>query len=395
MPTASRPQHAPTALLKHFGGFQHPSSWSVEYNEQMARHQLRRPERFFADELPGENVPSFVQLQNLYEIASDLADLQPWNLLDESQLVLLRESVDGELCYCSVMGALGEVFALHAYIGLESFRLFRRISTEEIADPGEFFSSQHSVYVEFVPRRELERQDRNLLAALGHPLGKGMFTPIFRAIRPGFHPWFVSAEEAQILTECIQAVVEVARAALDNGKALFWREADSYPLVSKGEGSVAEYRIDLIKVNPPNEPPPAPAKVDKTALDFVLHQDFAVSGVMELDHILSGAPIGGENERKACACFALALDSKTGIIYAPEVTDCSVAPADALAKVFLKSVQANRTLPKEVRVRTERLRDCLAPLMDSLGVYIYTPSKLSAADEARAHLLGFLANGKL
>jgi hypothetical protein len=43
----------------------------------MARRQARHPESFFADELPGENIPSFVQLQILYEIASDLADLQP------------------------------------------------------------------------------------------------------------------------------------------------------------------------------------------------------------------------------------------------------------------------------------------------------------------------------
>lgn len=361
----------------------------------MARRQARHPESFFADELPGENIPSFVQLQILYEIASDLADLQPWNFLDESQLVVLRERVSGELCYCSVMGALREVFALHAYVGLESFRLFRRISTEEISDPGVFFASQQSVYVEFVPRRELERQDRNLLAALGHPSGKGRHSPIFRAIRPGFHPWFVSAEEAEILMECIQAVVIVARAALDKGNAHFWSEADTYPFVSKGEEGSAEYRVDLIKANPPDGPAPAPAKVDRTALDSVLHQDFTVRGVMELDHILSGAPIGQENERKACACFALALDSEAGVIHATDVTDCSVAPADALAKVFIKSVQANRTLPKEVRVRTETLRNCLAPLMRSLGVSIQTAPTLSAADEARAHLLGFLESGKM
>jgi hypothetical protein len=108
---------------------------------------------------------------------------------------------------------------------------------------------------------------------------------IASSIRPGFHLWFVSAEEAQILTERIQAVAVIARAVLDNGNAHFWNDADTYPLVSKGGGSGAEYSIDFIKVNPPREHTPAPATVDRTALDFVLHQDFSVRGVMELDHI--------------------------------------------------------------------------------------------------------------
>ena len=77
------------------------------------------------------------------------------------------------------------------------------------------------------------------------------------------------------------------------------------------------------------------------------------------------------------------------MVLAPEVTDSSVAAGDTLATVFLKAIQASRTLPKEVRVRSQKLKDCLAPLMESFGVTVRVASRLPASDEARSHLLGF------
>jgi hypothetical protein len=47
--------------------------------------------------------------------------------------------------------------------------------------------------MELVSRNELKRQDSKMLAALGHPQSRGLVSPIFRVIRPGFHPWFINA----------------------------------------------------------------------------------------------------------------------------------------------------------------------------------------------------------
>ena len=112
-------------------------------------------------------------------------------------------------------------------------------------------------------------------------------------------------------------------------------------------------------------------------------------GVMELDLIYSGAAIGKKGERRACASIAMAVDAASGMVLAPEVADSSVAAGDTLAKVFLKAIQASRTLPREVRVRSQRLKDCLAPLIESFGVAVRVASQLPASDEARSHLLGF------
>ena len=170
----------------------------------MAKRQIAaapaHADRYFAKELAGENPPSLSSLESLYKLASALYALRPWHILDDNQLVLVRDRATTEICYCSVMGALGEVVAhCRTHIGTESYRLFRKIIAGETIDPGEFFASQRSVSVEFVSRAGLDAADRKLLADLGHPVGRGLASPVFRAIRPGFLPWFVTEEEAQTL----------------------------------------------------------------------------------------------------------------------------------------------------------------------------------------------------
>src|SRR5205807_8663535 len=351
------------------------------------------PQRCFVKELAGETPPSFQAMKPLYGLASDLYGLRPWQFLDEDNLIVVRDSVSGELCYCSVMGALGEVLSMHAYIGTEGLRQFRKMEAEEIADPGEFFASTHCVYVEFVPRAELQRQDRELLATLGHPQGRGLASPIFRTMRPGFLPWFVTEDEARTLAECSRAVIVVCAAVASQESVKFWERADIYPIVTRMEGAEPRYRVEMFQSILPPEPPVAPARLAEETLLAIRGQDYAVRGVMELDVTYSGAAIGKKGERNSCAAIAMAVDAESGTVLAPEVADSSGPAGDALAKVFLKAIEASRTLPKEVRVRNQRVKDCLAPLMESLGVTIRVASRLPASDEARSHLRSFFNAG--
>lgn len=347
------------------------------------------PDLCFVEELAGETPPSFAAMQRLYRSASDLFGLLPWQILDESQLIVVRDSTSDELCYCSVMGALGEVYSVYAYIGTEGLRTFRKLEAEEMADPGEFFATMHSVYVEFVPRKESELQDRKLLAALGHPQRHAYASPIFRAVRPGFYPWFVTADEARRLAECIRAVAAVCKAVVSQKKVNFWKETETYPMVTWVEDTEPRHLITLVKSPLPPERPIPPVSLDEETLRQLRDQGFPVRGEMELDYIFGGIPIGKENERKRCASIALAADANTGMMYAPEVIDSSIPCGDALSRVFLKAIQSSRALPNEVRVRSHELKDTLYPLMRSFGVKLHVGTRLAAADEARAHLLRF------
>jgi hypothetical protein len=109
--------------------------------------------------------------------------------------------------------------------------------------------------------------------------------------------------------------------------------------------------------------------------------------VMELDCFLSYATIGKKSERKACPCIALAVDADSGIVFPPELASPSVSAGDVLAMALLKAIQTGRALPREIRVRSGRFKDCLAPISELCGAPIRVVGSLPALEEAREQLL--------
>jgi hypothetical protein len=78
------------------------------------------------------------------------------------------------------------------------------------------------VFVEFVPRAKLDEQDRKVLTVLGHPLRTAQASPMFRAIRPGFHPWYVTEDGGRLLVERMRAVVLICSAVSAQADLKYW-----------------------------------------------------------------------------------------------------------------------------------------------------------------------------
>src|SRR5437763_1553297 len=88
-------------------------------------------------------------MKRVYEESMKFFDFAPWKFFSDQQLVLLEDPVSKETCYCVIMAALGEVFAIQVYIGAESYRLFKRIQAREPFTSEEFFAVLRGVAVEF------------------------------------------------------------------------------------------------------------------------------------------------------------------------------------------------------------------------------------------------------
>ena len=346
---------------------------------------------FFARELPGENPPSFSTLETLYELAYQLYALIPWHILDEGELVLVRNPANGEMCYCSVMGSLGEVLALHAYLGDESYRLFRNLADSE-DNVEEFLESNRRVALEFVSSRDLDAQDKKLLTALGHPLRKAQACPIFRSGRPGFHAWFVTEEEALLLIECTRAMLLICSEVSTKQGVDYWAEEDFFPLVTHlaEEGTKSKFHVELIEAPLPEEPAPVPVSLSEEQLTLLRHKDYPVGGVLELDYIVDPMPIGTRYERKSFTRIALAVDGKTGMVLQPEIASPGASPGQALVEVILKAIKSTRAIPSEVRVQNKRFKANLEPLASVCGFPVKVVRSLPALSAARAALLDHL-----
>lgn len=358
--------------------------------KQPSSHAAPRSDLFFVKELAGETPPTLAAMRDLYDHVTHLFSLTPWQLIGESELILTRDSQTGEQWWCSVMGSAGEVYSMHAYRGEEGLRSLRKIENEEIRDPGEVMASMDCLYVEFVPGSELSRRDRELLNALDHPRGKKMVAPVFRSIRPGFHPWYVNAEEARTLAECVRAVSFICSVVAADAEKKFWMEDGVYPLVTPVDGDEPGYSVDMVEPVLSPEPSAEAVKLPEELLSPLRGRGDALHGAMELEFVYSAASVGEANQRGRSIAIALAVDAESGIVYAPEVTESTTPPAVALAKVFVAAVQSTGRLPREIHVRNKGYKASLAPLMDSLGVKVRFKDRLPEAEQACSHLLEFM-----
>lgn len=349
--------------------------------------------QFFVKELAGETPPSFLTLKQLYAVSTQLYQLAPWKVWTEDQLVIVRDNHSGEMCHCSVMGQLGECVGMHAYIGDESYRTFLRLHNGEQLSPAEFLTSQHTVYVDFVPMEQLDKEDRKLLKALGHPRG-AQVGPEFRVIRPGYHPWFVTEEEAQTLIECVRTVSMIYMMVLKQPEVNFWPEENFHPLVSDMEvvktgEKIAEQRcrVQTTEMPMPAEKASTFFIPDKEQLQSLTKGDHRMGGVLELDHFLTGMVMGKKNERKACICMALAADANSGFLFRPEIASPEMTASETLVKTLLNAIQDARAIPQEVRVKSTSFKKSIEPISSVCGFTVTVSKALAAVDRARTAML--------
>ena len=362
--------------------------------KETQKHSVERPEHFFQKELVGEEPPSFATMQTLYHLATDLFARRPWNLIAEDELVLVEEATSKELCFCSVMGALGQVRALQVYLGPEGYHFLRKLQSGQAITVGEFFATQRSVSVEIVRLGELTGPDRKFLEAMGHPLKRGTLAPIFRAIRPGYHPWYVTEGEAGILAQCQRALIKICDHLQAKPDLHYWDKENVYPTLSREgeEGDEQGYRVRLVEA--PSFPVPTPnlPTVDEVHVQRIRDCRYPSQGVLEVDHFYGAGMIGEKNERKACPRMGLAIDAKSGLAYPPEVSLPASSAGDVLTRVVLQAIESACALPREVHVREGEFKALLDPLAQALGFSVRVMKSLPALDFAKKQLLEMMGD---
>ncbi len=276
---------------------------------------------------------------------------------------------------------------VQVYIGLQSYFWFKKIHAGEAASVGDYLANQHSVYVDYVRPSEMTPPDRELAKAMGHPLARGTDAPVFRTIRPGYHPWYVTEGEARILTQGLQAVLAALDLLLKNEVDL-WVEEDVYPLVEFITEHADHTEYTIRRVRGPSEAATMPKlpELDETRIRAILDRRLASAGNLEVDHFYSAVKIGAAHERKACMRIALAIDAKTALAYPPQVSAPEESIGTMLQQVVLEAIEAKRALPAEVHVRNREFKILLDRLGETLGFRVKVKDSLPALEFAKSEM---------
>jgi hypothetical protein len=347
---------------------------------------------FFRNQLAGEEPLTWNTAGRLYALSTAIVAIRPWTFLNDQDLFLLRDPVSTNLCYCSVMGALGEVFSLHVYQGEESYRFFKRVASGDPINPDDFLASQTGVSVEFVKLSEVTPPDRELLRCFEHPLQRGCGAPIFRALRPGFHPWYVTESEGRTLAECMQALLALTETVVDGEQPSYWEDEDVYPLLVPvgNEGPARKYKIEMVKAPEPAAAPPPPLVIDQAQLGKVRAKDYVLHGAFEADCFYAPIVVGGKNERKSSVRVALISDAGSGFVFKPEIGNSRQSVGELVVNALFQAIDAARFLPAEIYVSSHELESVLDSVAKPLGIAVTLKKSLPAMEMAKDGLFSMM-----
>jgi len=355
------------------------------------RRQARKPQgpivppgRFFEKELSGEQAPSYEVMESLFRRAGTVHQRRPWEQMEEVDLIAFHHPSSGEVCYVSVMGALGQAHAVQVLLGSEGYSWFQRIQTGEAGSYSDFLDGQSTIFVHFVSPIGLDRADRELANCMRHPLIRGTAVPVFRAIRPGYHPWFVNDGEARVLTRGLEALLAMCALLSTRSPADIWGRED-FPLVQVTSAQPDQFEYSFSRIAAPRETIRLPLvpKLDERRVQALLERKLSKKGTLEVDHFYSSAMIGKRNERKACMRTALAIDAKTGFAFPPHAGAPEQPTGELLQNVVLDAIDAKGALPGEIHVRKREFQVLLGPLSSALSFKVKVTQSLPALEFAK------------
>jgi hypothetical protein len=333
-------------------------------------------------------LPSHEEAKTLCEWALRVKELAPWQWMEETDIFGIEDPDTGELGFISVMGYLGEYESVAVYRGAEGLYGFIDLHADPEDHPERVLEIPQ-VQVAFVGSEFLEKPDRDLLKGVGlKSRGAGPHLQ-FRSYRPGYHPWFVTREEARLLIHALSQTLNVVSRLIDgahnfqvkrDGEGFLMREP-------RRDGNNLTWQDSIRKVARPAAKP-----VQFSVDDQILGDLKSVPRTeldLEADLFFAPAKIGERGARPMTMYLLMIADSESGFIFGLEaMTPEGSLPAmygrfpETLARLLLQA----KIVPKRLTLRSDRLLKMLEPLAKALKIQLCYAEELPSIDEAAASM---------
>ena len=237
-----------------------------------------------------ENSPTFEEWRKLYEAAIRLKEIAPWQWMNETDIFGVQNPETGELGFVSVMGMMGEHYAIAIYLGSYGLYGFWNLQDMSFADSPELLLEIPQLQVSFENRNELHNRDLETIKMLGHKFRGQHAWPMFRSYRPGFMPWFIEAKEPSIMKYALEQTLDVALRFRENRKLLQIPEDGNYLVrVPLKENGSLNWLDRIMHVEPP-QPSTMSIPMDFRALE-ALKKLPPCKFTLEIDFFMANIPI--------------------------------------------------------------------------------------------------------
>jgi hypothetical protein len=344
-----------------------------------------------------EKSPQIEEWRNLYKSIVELKDISPWEWLEESDLFAIQSPETNEIGFVSVMGMIGEHYAISVYLGekgLYGFWNLQQSAPDMISH--QMLLEIPQLQASFENRTFLHSKDRDLIKTLGFTFRGKQSWPMFRSYRPGFFPWFLNSDEARFLRSVLDQTIDVSlRAKKDRSLLRFGRD-DNY-LLRKGirkEGKLV-WQDSRLKVLPPA---PCQIEISVNMLAVENLRKIAPGSItLEIDLFMSTEPVKEKDMRPYYPYILMLIDADSGMTVGAQILQPLPTLETMWGTVTSEVIEVLVRLqlrPQKILVNSELLYQLLSYVDEKLDIPVELAAELPNISHARASLFEFYKNMK-
>ncbi len=342
-----------------------------------------------------QNAPTIGEWKRLYELAAELKKLAPWEWMDETEIFGVENPDTKEIGFVSPMGMMGEHLSIGVYLGAEGlygFWDFQEVGLE--AEPFALFEIPQ-LQVSFENRESLEKQDRETIKQLDLKFRGSQNYPLFRSIRPGFMPWFITSEEARFLIYAIEQTLEVAPRVRENPDILI-DESDTENEVclvrsaDETNGKI-NWRDEMREIAPPAEKEFI-VQIPQTLIDELKAFPQVKNLILEIDLFYAPTPVGERGKRPYIPKMLMLADNRSGMIAGFQIIqpkENEIENYTEISRHLFDLLHKLNARPQEIRVASDDLFDLLKGINQQLNIKLRQTEDLQAIEAAKEGMFGF------
>jgi len=201
--------------------------------------------------------------------------------------------------------------------------------------------------------------------------------PLFRSYLPGYHPWYLTDEEAKYLTLCLWQAIDVSLRFKDDPRKLTPHMGNRYLVrVSKKDKTGLSWRDMWMEPLPLQKAEIIVEPVDEVRLEKIKRRIPYRQGVWEVDFFYYPEALREDKEERPYYSYiTLWVDQHSGFILSYDLAK----PAKCMSEFqgqFLKIAENRKILPREILVKKERLSNYLNLLPSELEINLTKGKKL-------------------
>ena len=339
-----------------------------------------------------------INKEKLYQTAYAFKNEKLWALLSDEQIFAVQHK-DGTISYCSVLGRLGQQYALNVYTGPEGLTTYKRLiefasknmghADEDPFVSGELTCMQECLSCSFENLELVEDDQEKEIRKYAKKLGINLRLPNMYAcmyhMTPGVYPYLIQSEkDVEIMGDALEAGIVFSR-QIHEGKIraieiLPQSIAPSIFLLSRrnGKWEIGETKLPDVKFS-------YPAPQFNNELIQVKIKKLKKTETWQMGMIYGSFYVGNPSDPQKHAFFPLilmAFTEETNYVRVVHTEDENQEdPQKFLADLADQIVQSG-TCPKIIRCRDERCYHFLEDFCRKTGIEIDDKGNTSS-------LLGF------